>query len=280
MAGARVSHVLDFLPDDSWRAMTRADWLIKAHERSDYKLELSVPMLPRQAETNLQECAEGDYNRHWRAIASRLRAARLQTAVIRPGWEFNGDWYRWSAADRGQAESYAGCFRQIVDTMRSVSPEHRYSWTVNVGYNRLPGELGWPGAAHVDIVGVDVYDYSDQWYPPPAGVSLAEARRRAWDTQLNGDHGLRYWSQFARDHDKPLALPEWGLAWRADGHAGGDNTYFFEQITEFIHDPANGVASATYFNSEDTPKLKHNLLGPDTEFPETANRFEELAAPR
>ncbi|HEX8508430.1 MAG TPA: glycosyl hydrolase [Propionibacteriaceae bacterium] len=280
LAGAPVSRLLDFLPDDSWRAMTHADWLIKAHQRSGRKLELSIPMLPRRGGADLATCAAGDYNDRWRTIARRLRAARLQTATIRPGWEFNGDWYLWSAAGPGQAASYAGCFRQLVDSMRSVSGEHRFSWTVNLGHNRLPAELGWPGEAHVDVVGVDVYDYSTQWYPAPEGVSKKEARRRVWDAQLNGDHGLRYWAQFARDRNKPLAIPEWGLAWRSDGHAGGDNTYFLEQLGRFINDPENGVAYATYFNSEDTPDLKHNLLGPDTKFPQAARRFSALIASR
>lgn len=273
-----ITRVLDFLPDESWRALTHADWLIDAHERSAFALELSVPMLPRRGETTLAACARGDYNKHWRTIAQRLRRAHLQSTTIRPGWEFNGDWYRWSAADPVQAASYAGCFRQLVTTMRAVSATLRFSWSVNNGHNRLPAELGWPGDDYVDTVGVDAYDYSADWYPTPPQMTAHEARAKAWQTQLDGDHGLRYWVGFAAQHGASIGLSEWGLAWRSDGHAGGDNTYFLDQMGRFLRDPANRVAYATYFNSPDTPSLRHDLLGRDTAFPQAARRFAELAA--
>lgn len=274
-----ITRVLDFLPDDSWRAMTHADWLIAAHARSSYQLELSVPMLPRRGGATLERCASGEYNARWRTIAERLRRAGLESTVIRPGWEFNGDWYLWSAAGPGQAASYAGCFRELVKTMRAVSPGFTFNWSVNVGQNRLPAELGYPGNEYVDVISVDVYDYSSQWYPAPEGTSLDEARAKVWQTQRDGDHGLTYWSAFARAHGKPMGLSEWGLAWRADGHAGGDNTYFLDQMRTFLHDPATPVAFANYFNSADTSELKHNLLVRKTKFPEAARRFPELATP-
>jgi hypothetical protein len=163
--------------------------------------------------------------------------------------------------------------------MRTVSAQFRFSWSVNNGHNRLPAELGWPGDGYVDTVGVDIYDYSTAWYPAPPGVTIDEARAKVWQTQLEGDHGLRYWVQFARRHGASLGLSEWGLAWRADGHAGGDNTYFLEQIDRFLRDPANNVAYATYFNSQDTATLRHNLLSADTEFAEAARRFARLTTP-
>ncbi|MET0693387.1 MAG: glycosyl hydrolase [Propionibacteriaceae bacterium] len=277
---APISRVLDFLPDETWSAMTHADWLIDAHARSARHLELSVPMLPTRGAATLPRCANGEYNHRWRTIATKLRDAGLQDTTIRPGWEFNGDWYQWSAAGPGQAAEYVGCFRQLVTTMRSVSPQFTFSWSVNNGHNRLPAELGWPGGSYVDIVGVDVYDYSSQWYPTPRGMTLAQARGRTWDTALNSPRGLRFWSDFARTHGKPLALSEWGLAWRANGQAGGDNTLFLDQLVGFVRNPANGVAYATYFNSVDTPALKHNLLHPQTKFPKGVQRLRQLMAPR
>lgn len=275
-----ITRILDFLPDDNWRALTHADWLIEAHAKSGHQLELSVPMLPKRGGTTLDKCAQGDYNTRWRTVAERLRRAGLESTVIRPGWEFNGDWYLWSAAGPGQAESYIGCFRQLVNTMRAVSPRFTYAWSVNVGHNRLRGELGWPGDAYVDTVSVDIYDYSKQWYPAPSGMSIEQARAKVWDGQLNGERGLRYWVRFSQQHGKPLGLSEWGLAWRADGHAGGDNTYFLDQMTDFLRDPRNSVAYANYFNSVDTATLKHNLLVRDTKFPAAAARFSQVAAPR
>jgi len=275
-----VTRILDFLPDASWQAMTSADWLLEAHADSPYALELSVPMLPRRGATSLADCARGDYNHYWRAIAQGLRQHHLESTTVRPGWEFNGDWYRWSVTGPGSAAAYAGCYRQLVTSMRRVSAGLRFSWSVNVGPNPVPAELGWPGDPYVDTVGVDIYDYSSDWYPAPEGMTLDEARAKVWQGQLEGDHGLRFWVQFAQQHAKSVGLSEWALAWRADGHAGGDNLYFLDQLDGFLRDPVNQVAYATYFNSVDTPTLRHDLLRRDTAFPAAAARYSQLVGGR
>jgi len=45
---------------------------------------------------------------------------------------------------------------------------------------------------------------------------------------FSGYYGLDYWSSFARQHNKPLALVEWGVWNRGDGHGGGDNPSFIQ----------------------------------------------------
>ncbi|MFT4164332.1 MAG: glycosyl hydrolase [Microlunatus sp.] len=259
-----IQRVLDFLPDDSWSAMTHADWLIDAHRGSPYHLELSVPLLPRTGAT-LSACATGSYDQHWRTIAGKLAAAGLGDATIRPGWEFNGGWYSWSA--KGNVGAFVGCYRSLVNTMRATSPELSFSWTVNNGSNAMSADEAWPGPSYVDVIGVDIYDYDYRWYPPPAGLTMDQARAKSWEWALNGTRGLRYWAEFAAARGKPLALSEWGLAWRSDGHAGGDNTIFVNGVLDFVFDPANRVSYVTYFNNTDSAALKHNVTATNHAFP-------------
>jgi hypothetical protein len=268
-----VTHVLDFLPGDSWAKMTSADWLINAHRRSPHMLELSVPMLPRQKGVSLARCAAGKYDRHWRVIATKLRRAGLGDTIIRPGWEFNGDWYAWSA--KGREANYVGCFRRVVTVMRAVSRQFRFNWSVNNGSNPLDATRVWPGARYVDLIGVDVYDYDRRWYPTPVGTTRTNARTEVVNWAVNGTRGLVFWSAYARRQGKPLALSEWGMAWRSDGHAGGDNLVFLDAILDFVADPAHRVSYATYFNANVSAHLKHDLLGPHTAFPRAARRLTE-----
>lgn len=100
---------------------------------------------------------------------------------------------------------------------------------------------------------------------------------------LRGNHGLEFWSRFAREHRKPLAIPEWGLNNRLDQgkqRGGLDNVYFVVQMHGFLTDPANNVAFHCYFDVQ-APDGHHQLSpGPGgnekTEFPRAAAKFREL----
>jgi len=270
-----ITHVIDFLPDDSWTHLTTADWAIDAYTNSPYQLVLSVPMIPRDGTSTLAACANGSYNQHWHTIAAQLREAKLAGTIVRPGWEANGGWFPWTAV--GTVNDYVRCFRQVVTSMRVETPGLRFDWTVAAGSTPLNGELAYPGDKYVDIVGVDIYDYSWSWYPAPEGVSLNQARQNAVAYAVNGPRGLAYWSNFALEHSKPLALPEWGLSWRYDGHGGGDNVRFVEAVLGFVKDPANRVQYANYFNSPDSITGGHRITGPNMLFPSGAQRILELA---
>ncbi len=270
--GAPISRVLEFAGGATWRDISRPDWVFNAHARQGYTLELSVPMLPREQPATLARCAAGAYNGYWRSIAQRAVKAGAADTSMRPGWEFNGDWYPWSALGPGQAEAYAGCFRQVVTTMRSVAGQRfTFVWNPNVSDQKMPAELAYPGDAYVDYVAVDIYDYS--WINYRNNNPSDAARRAEWDRRLNGSRGLRFWADFARTHAKPLGISEWGLAWRADGHGGGDNVVFLDGMMSFITDPLNRVAYATYFNNPNRGDLRHRISGPGQGFAQAAARF-------
>lgn len=248
--GVQPQSVLDFAATDSWANLTAPSWLIAPHAGQSAQFELSLPMLPDGGQYSLAACASGSYDAEWRTTASNLISHQLASTIVRPGWEFNGNWYHWSA--KNDIAGFIGCFRHIVDTMRSVPGQHfRFDWNPDVGLNSFPAEQAYPGDAYVDYIGVDVYDYSWSHYPA-GGSGMAAARDAAWNDVLNGDHGLAFWSRFATAHHKPMALPEWAAAARSDGHGGGDNASFIDHVFDFIEDPANNVAYTHYFNTYST----------------------------
>jgi len=295
----------EFTNNESWENIRNPGWLIKpwsewVKSRAGRRLIYGLPMLtggwdgngPKQGvigkglAVSLAEGAKGTYNEHYRVLAESLVKAGLGETILRPGWEFNGGWYTWRASKN--PEAFAEFWRQIVKTMRSVKGAEKlqFCWNPALGWQQFPSDKAWPGDEFVDYVGVDVYD--DSWakdtYPIPENATAEEAlarRKKAWNEVIyGGSFGLKQWSKFAKDHHKPLAIPEWGVSDRPDHHGGLDNPYFIEQMHAFITDPANNVAWHCYFDVQ-APDGKHQLSPGKSgtekiEFPKAAARFKEL----
>jgi Glycosyl hydrolase family 26 len=279
--GLPVNGVVDFPGETSWAEVTGPTWLLDPYRGSGLALEYSLPLFPDGVASdgnpwNLAACARGAYDYQWTTLGKHLVTALQPATVIRPGWEFNGAWYRWNAA--GKVSDFVTCFRHVVATMRAV-PGNRFTfdWNPNLGGGTFPAEQAYPGDGYVDVIGVDVYDTSWTSYPTPDGVTPDAARTSAWNWLLKGDHGLNYWSAFARQHTKPMSITEWGVTWRPDGHGGGDNPYFVDRMMDFIADPANNVVTNHYFNL-DAPSVRHDLTRPDTLFPASLARLRARAA--
>jgi hypothetical protein len=271
-SGRKVAQILDFPPTATWSDITNPSWLLEPHRHAEPRLVLSLPLLPDNPDTTLTRCAGGDYNKQWAALARNLMTYRLSDTTLRPGWEFNGTWYRWAALNA--EEDFAECFRQVVQTMRTIpGQKFTFDWNPNLGPGTFPAERAYPGDAYVDFVGLDVYDLSWTVYPVPVGMTTSQARQHAWENILAGDHGLNFWEEFAQSRNKPLSIPEWAVTWRSDGHGGGDNQEFVNNMLDFIENPANQVKYANYFNSRDNPNLAHDIRKTDTRFPESAAEF-------
>ncbi|MFI7589257.1 glycoside hydrolase family 26 protein [Spongisporangium articulatum] len=281
VTGQNVVDVLDFGQRGSWDDIANPATVL-AHWRGDtkHRLILAVPLLPTSLKPTrlsaMKAGAAGDYNQYFKALAQRLVAADHQDAVLRIGWEFNIKDWAWGTPD---AKSFRAFFRQVVTTMRSVpGADFWIDWNVNNGFTPYDGTKYWPGDAYVDSVGVDAYDIDGTVYPYPKNcrtVCREKLQERAWDEVIfGGERGLQFWSQFAAEHDKPLALSEWGLWDRLNDHTGGaENPFYIRQMHDFITSPLNNVAYAAYFNSDD-PESKHSLL--DGEFPASAKVFKDL----
>jgi hypothetical protein len=274
---------LDFAPSDSWDSISGPDWQLAAWAGTGRRLIYSVPLFPHSG-GSLADCAAGMYDGYWALLADHLVAHRLVDTIVRPGWEFNGDWYSWASA--GRESDYAGCFRRLVDAMRAV-PGQRFEflWNPILGTKHSAGEPAYPGDAHVDYVGVDVYDtsWARDTYPFPVDASeerRAAARRAVWNTILAGEWGLRDWARFASVRGKSLVVPEWGLSARTDGHGGGDNAYFVERMLGYLADPATRPAFAMYFEADVSLDgggfNAHRISAVHATFPIAGKRFRQI----
>lgn len=120
------------------------------------------------------------------AIGAALVAAGDSTAIIRPGWEMNGNWYPWSSLSPA---TFISEFQADVTALRGVAGNHfSILWDVN-GLNQDNGAWNdtYPGDSWVDAVGIDQYDFS--------GYQGNTATVQA----------------FAVAHSKQFMVPEWGL---------------------------------------------------------------------
>jgi hypothetical protein len=277
-----------FEPRDTWDNIDGAAWQLSAwsqwvRAKAGRNLILSVPMLPSTGGVSLAGCAAGQYDVYWRNLANDLAYYGLHWTYLRLGWEMDGSWYAWGAAQgSGLEASFAGCFRRIVTTMRATQPasQWKFVWNPTATWTD-PAWLGaaWPGDAYVDVVGIDLYDQSwaPNTYPYPATCDSAcrlARQQTAWN-------GYAWYLQTIRDfavaHGKPLAIPEWGIVARSDGHGGGDNPYYIQKMYEFLSDPGNYVQFSSLFDFN-APEANYELSGLDgtLAFPQAAAKFRQL----
>ena len=82
---------------------------------------------------SLRQGASGAYDQHFRQLAADLVAKGQGNAILRLGWEFNGDWYPWKAETDPAA--FAEYWRRIHGVMRSVPGAQglRFDWNPAIG---------------------------------------------------------------------------------------------------------------------------------------------------
>jgi Glycosyl hydrolase family 26 len=185
--------------------------------------------------TALEAAAAGAEDARFRALGALLVKDGFAGAIVDLGREMTGGWYNWSEQKCPRAEPgcYALAWRHAVDAMRSVPGQHfRFLWTV------FPGTAAaidaWPGAAYVDLVGTDVYD----WYGGPGGTYPRTASGQLdhdakWRQILTQPGGLDWLAQLSRLTGKQAAIPEWGLDFHSYG--GQDDPAFITRMLAWLH---------------------------------------------
>lgn len=148
-----------------------------------------------------------DYFHH---LAGQLVAKGYQQAIIRLGWEYNGDWFPWGAGKfepltidgeyYDHPRAYREIFRAIRRTMMSVDgAEFQWSWCTAIGAqgyvdeNEEPIDYSpwFPGREYVDWVSVDCYDNEVRYYPGGQDeLSDALLEKLTWLSYLLSVEGL------------------------------------------------------------------------------------------
>ena len=161
--------------------------------------------------TPLSDVAAGLHDAEFAAVAEKIAWAQPH-AIIRLGWEFNGNWFAWSAA--GDNSDYINAFRRVAQIFKNISPTFLIDWCADFGLNSISADQAYPGDDVVDIIGMDLYGTDPMSRTNP---------EQAWTDYLIADHGLQWHQSFAAQHHKPMSYPEWGIGQE------GDNSYFVQQ---------------------------------------------------
>jgi hypothetical protein len=237
--GAKTDVAVTWPARSNWNDVVNPTWLYDRWKSAPQTLVLGVPPFPENVGGSLDACANGAYDAQWRQFGTTIKNNGMSDrTIVRLGWEFNGNWYAWSARNPSQ---FAACWRKVHSAAESTAPNLRWDWNVNRGPSQLniDSRDAYPGDAYVDIVGVDSYD---GW---PGAVNEA-----TWSEHYNGAFGLKFWSDFARQHGKKLSIPEWGVypgtAWA--GHNGGDNPFYIAKMFGFFKEQKDNLAYEAYFN--------------------------------
>jgi beta-mannanase len=201
----------------------------------------------------LADCAAGDYNSDFATVASKLISYGFSGVDVRLGWEMNSNWYTWGLGydsggldNIGQEANWIGCYRQAHDAMKAVYPSLTFDWnpTKDSSHNgdSQNANAEYPGDSYVDTIGVDYY--------PPSGNATDWSNEYS-QTQYGGPFGLGTWMAFAKQHDKNLSVPEWGIenqvSYGSNG-GGGDDSYYVGQMLKFFDQNAANIGYESYFN--------------------------------
>jgi len=236
--GQKVTLATDGLDSRSWKTIhDSVAWGSNCWRKAGKKLSLGVPMLPRDGSTTLAEAAAGAHDDVFDYVARTLIATGNADAIIRIGWEFNGNWFPWAASR--DPENYVALWRRIVAIFRAAPGEKfRFDWCPGAGANQIAPDRVYPGDDVVDIIGLDVYNAI--WNSTPRDP---QAR---WSGYETGAYGLRWQRDFARAHGKLISFPEWGTGDRPDGHGAGDDPVFIRRMAEWIR--SNPVEYHSYWD--------------------------------
>ena len=259
--GRDIGYAMDFLPGTNWSQLENPSEWVRRWSFSGYRIIFSVPMIPDSG-GSLAEGAAGHYNDHFRKIAQILVAHHKAHARLRLGWEFNGDWFRWSAQQHPR--QFAVYWTRIVRTMRSVPNAHfRFDWSPSAGVAPDVTRNAYPGDRYVDYIGLSSYDQS--WiadYRDPVGAleGLPQSPDRA-------EMAAPIRRRSRQAHDLPRVGPRHTLG-RSRGRR---RSLFHPQMANWIRN--NNVAYASYFE-EDLGDGRHRMM--NGQFPNAATRFKQL----
>ena len=225
MAGHAPATVTEFAENSDWEHMRGSiNWAANCwHGAGIDRMVQSVPML--MSTGTLAQGAAGAYDAEFVALGKLLVADHQESTLIRIGWEFNGDWYRWGAA--ADPASFVTYYRRIVTALRSVPGNNfKFIWNPALGQQAIGADRVYPGDDVVDYIGLDVYNQS--WRPQDRDPATR------WNGLLTQAYGLDWLSSFAAAHDRAIVLPEWGTGTRPDGAGGGDDPLFIANMAAWI----------------------------------------------
>lgn len=256
--GAPTDAVLTYPEISTWQQIHDSRWHIETYRSHRGVLVYGLPMLPSEDDGDFASIVRGDHDWVYAQVARDLLAEGRGRAIVRIGWEANGDWFPWNTT-AARADEYIAAFRHIAGVLRGIAPDLVIDFDVACG-TRLRGQQDrtdaltrlYPGDDVVDLIGCDIYD----WYHTQG------TDEQSWQRSVRPAHsvGIADVAEFARAHGKGLTFPEWGLA-STDESGAGDNPYFVVRMRRFFEQHAEILTLESYFN-EPATSLANSIWSP------------------
>lgn len=221
--GRDVDQTLEFI---GWNILSGGtSWGVNCWNKAAEAVVYSIPMLPWKA--SLREGADGKFDELFRKYGALLVEKGYQASVLRIGWEFNANWYAWSATKDPQA--YVDYWRRIVSIFRETPrAQFKFDWCPAASARGFSADRAYPGDDVVDFIGLDFYNM-----PVDGKITSPEER---WVTRMNMHHGLKWHREFAQSHRKRMSFPEWGTGKHTKYVGADDDAYFIEQMAAWMAD--------------------------------------------
>ncbi len=260
--------------DDNER-MVELPALQPGEEYGDWDRDLDLAVGAFGEDESWEDAAAGEYDDRWRESLENLAALwedREGTLYLRFAHEMNGTWYPWSVGE-DDVEDFKAAWQRYRALQQEILPESQLVF--NVAKRSSDTGVDWtetfPGAEHVDVMGVDYYNQSphvetqDEW-------DEAVVERGEFDEPV----GLLRHLEFAEEVGLPLSVSEWNN--NADL---GDSPVYVENMHAFFAEHGGtGPGQLLYeavFNrdKEDGKWLLHATDGAEVRMPESAEAYQE-----
>jgi hypothetical protein len=270
--GSSVATVTTYPAYETWAEIAGSQWHVETFQGFDGRLVYGLPLVPDREEGSLTEVGAGDRDGVFAAVAQALVDSGHGDAYVRVGLEANGTWSPWGATAQTAAD-FRAAFARVVAVMRAEAPDLEFVFDITCGAplvgaadRMAPLTRLYPGDDVVDVVGCDHYDS----YTTRATDEAEWVRASA--SPPDGP-GLEEVADFARQHGKRFAVPEWGLTTTA-AEGAGDNPFFIRAMHDFFTRSEDVLEFENYFN-EPAPYIQSALWRSDVN-PHSAAVYREL----
>jgi Glycosyl hydrolase family 26 len=233
---------------ETWDQIADTDWHIGVLDGFKGRLEYGLPLVPRDHQSTLADVLTGKHDAVFSTVAQLLNKHGRGDSFVRIGLEANGSWFPWGA-DVQTAADFKAAFRHVQAIMKKVSPKLVFLFDITCGHpldgsddRMAPLTALYPGDDVVNVIGCDHYD----------ATTVKSRNADEWKKTLRPETGpgLADVADFARQHHKSLAVPEWGLQSKAQKGAG-DNPYFIYSMYQFFQQNKDILVFENYFNEPD-----------------------------
>lgn len=191
-----------------------------------WQAPLDVAVVPEDF-ANWKAEAEGAHDEFWRQTFRNAKALRQGrgTTYVRPYWEYNGDWYKWSVRTSNDAADFKRAWARMAVIFRQELPSGKLMLGTSAS-DRIAVSETYPD--DVDVLSIDFYNN----YPHVA-------TQYGFDRKIESGsdpNSLMDLMRLAKEKGDPVLISEWSNVGPAREGGGGDAPKFVEAFHDFVAD--------------------------------------------